>query len=65
MSILSTMIKDYCGRAHKDGKRPTIREIASAFGCSPDQVRKSLSEIRREREGGVIDFFKNMFGWKV
>ena len=65
MDIITTMIKSYVERAHKDGKGPTIRQIAEAFGCSTDQVRKSLAEIRRERSGSVADFFRKTFGWKV
>ena len=65
MNVLTTMIKSYVERAHKDGKGPTIRQIAESFGCSTDQVRKSLAEIRREHGGDVADFFKRTFGWKL
>jgi len=54
-------IKNYIKQYHDRGQKPTIRQIAEAFGITPDEVRAALKRIRGDREPDIIKDILGLF----
>jgi len=54
-------IKNYINQYHDRGQKPTIRQVAEAFGITPDEVRGALKRIRDEKTPDIVKDILGVF----
>lgn len=63
LTVRQQAIKMHVEAANADGRKPTVKGIAEAYGCTCDDVRADLAAIRREhrKKKEQADILSRMF----